>query len=575
MKFSQLFIPTLKETPAEAELISHKYLIRGGFIMKIAAGIYNYLPLGLKVIRNVENIVREEMNASGAIELLMPAVLPSELWKESGRWEVMGKELLKFKDRHERDFCIGPTHEEIITDIVRHHVRSFRQMPVNFYQIQTKFRDEIRPRFGIMRGREFIMKDAYSFDVDEEAAIKSYNIMRKTYSRIFERCGLEFRAVEADTGAIGGKFSAEFMVLAESGEDKIASCDKCSYASNLELAGIGDITVGARHAMPSSGASSGPKKVSTPDKKTVEQVTEFLGVKAENLVKTILFTTSSGPVAALVRGDHDVNEIKLRKALDVAEMEMADEAQVKEISRAAVGFAGPVGIKTKIIADWAVAEMADFVTGANEDDAHFTGVNHTKDFEVSEWADIRTADEGDACPQEGCEGKLRISRGIEVGHVFMLGTKYSESMGATYLDSDGKDREIIMGCYGIGIGRTAAAAIEQNYDDRGIIWPVPLAPFKVYVLPVDVKDDTIMDVANKIHRDLEAAGIETILDDRAERAGAKFADADLIGIPLRITIGKKGLKEDSVEFKPRADKDVRLVKLENVLDECKKFLNVG
>ncbi len=567
MFYSKSFIPTLKEDPADAELISHRFMVRAGMIRKLAAGIYNYLPLGMEVLRNVERIVREEMNRAGAIELVMPAIQPRELWEETGRWDVMGKELLRIKDRNDRNFCFGPTHEEVITDIVRHEIRSYRQLPINLYQIQTKFRDEIRPRFGLMRGREFIMKDAYSFDADEAGAEKSYRAMYDAYCRIFSRCGLRYRAVEADTGAIGGSFSHEFMVLADSGEDMVLSCKKCDYAANAELAEIA--APEAEPPSPDVSAMGDFKRVETPNMRTVEEVTGFLGVTPDLLIKTIVMLVDSKPVAALVRGDHEVNPIKVRNALGAGAVEMADAATVEDVTNAPVGFAGPHGLNIKIIADHAIRSMTDAVVGANAADAHMTGANIGRDFNVDIYADIRQAEAGDRCPR--CNGTFDEYRGIEVGHVFMLGTKYSKAMNATFLDADGKDRPFIMGCYGIGIGRTAAAAVEQYHDEKGIIWPKLLTPFHVYILPVNVKNEEINEAATKMHDELEDAGFKVLLDDRNERAGVKFADADLLGIPIRITIGSKHLGQGNVELKERTSKDIEIVPLGDVLAEVRRF----
>lgn len=564
MRFTKTFIPTLKEDPQDAELISHKLMVRAGMIRKLAAGIYNYLPLGLRVIRKVENIVREEMNRAGAIEISMPATQPKELWEETGRWNLMGKELLRFKDRHDREFCFGPTHEEVVTDIVRHEIRSYRQLPINLYQIQTKFRDEIRPRFGLMRGREFIMKDAYSFDVDEEHAEKSYWIMYEAYNRIFYRCGLKYRSVEADTGNIGGKFSHEFMVLADSGEDRILSCSTCDYAANVELAETGE-----RAGEFTNEELESFMEVSTPGMKTVEEVTSFLKVKPSKLIKTLIFKVDGEPVAVLVRGDHEANPIKIRKKLGADNIELADAETVEKITNAPVGFAGPHRMKVKIIADLDLKNAKNMVVGANKADAHMKGANIGRDFHVDIWADVREAIAGDPCPK--CKGELKEYRGIEVGHVFMLGVKYSKAMNATFLDADGKERYFIMGCYGIGIGRTAAAAIEQNHDERGIIWPWALAPFQVYILPVNIKEPSIMRAAEEIHDKLESAGFETLLDDRDERAGVKFADADLIGVPLRITIGSKHLINGNVEVKRRDSDQIELVPLDKVIEKVASY----
>jgi len=568
MRYSNFFLPTLKEDPADAEVISHRLMVRAGMIRKLAAGIYNYLPLGLRSIRRVESIVREEMNRAGAIELLMPSVLPAELWKESGRWDKYGKELLRFKDRAEREFCLGPTHEEIITDIVRREIRSYKQLPVNLYQIQTKFRDEIRPRFGVMRAREFIMKDAYSFDADDEGADKSYRAMYDAYNRIFGRCGLEFRAVLADTGNIGGSSSHEFMVLAPTGEDVIMSCNKCDYAANLELAEIGeggDIEKGTQ-------GEKTIEEVYTPNLKTVEQVTSFLKVKPGDLIKTMIVEADGHPIAALVGGNHELSLTKLKKAIGADAVELASEKTIEEVTKGPLGFSGPVGIRVKIIADRSISNIKNAVTGANRRDYHLLNVNLGRDFKVDRFADIRVASDGDSCPR--CkEGVLRSSRGIEVGHVFKLGTKYSESMNATFIDANGKERLFIMGCYGIGIGRTVAAAIEQNYDDNGIVFPLALAPFQVVVLPLNMKEERVKGVAEDIYKRLINRGVDVIIDDREESAGFKFKDADLIGIPIHITVGPRTLKEDAVEIKLRKGGISKKVRIEEVEKEIEAILN--
>lgn len=562
MRYTQFFIPTLKETPSDAEVVSHQLMMRSGMIRKIAAGIYTYMPLGLRSIRKFEQIVREEMNRAGAIELLMPGVQPAELWIESKRWAQYGKELLRFKDRKDNEFCMGPTHEEIITDIARREVKSYRQMPVNFYQIQTKFRDEIRPRFGLMRGREFIMKDAYSFDVDSSAADLSYDKMYQAYNRIFERCGLNFRAVEADTGSIGGSASHEFMVLASSGEDAIVSCDACRYAANVEKA------EGIKQQQGGTGQQA-LTKVHTPDKKTIAEVAEFLGLPQSGTVKALVLSNGEGQfVMALVRGDHELNELKLKNRLGWDEIQLATDDEVLRFTGSPPGFLGPLGLKEDllVVADYAVEAMADFVIGANQTDQHYTGANAGRDFSISQIADIRLIGAGDPCPR--CSGgTLEVWRGIEVGHVFKLGTKYSSSMNATYLDKDGKEQIIFMGCYGIGIGRTVAASIEQNHDENGVIWPLPLAPFHCSVVAINAqKDEAVMTAAQDIHDRLEAAGVEVLLDDRDERPGVKFKDHDLIGIPLRIVVGGKNLAEGKVEFKQRAGGEMQLLVPEQAIE---------
>jgi prolyl-tRNA synthetase len=542
MRTSQLLLPTLREDPGEAETVSHRLMLRAGLIRKVAAGIYTYLPLGLRIIRKVEQIVREEMNRAGAQELLMPIASPSELWKETGRWDYYGKELLRFKDRHERDFCLGPTHEEVITDLFRREVRSYRQLPLNFYQIQTKFRDEIRPRFGLMRGREFIMKDAYSFDRDESGARLSYQKMYDAYHRVFSRCGLNFRAVEADTGLIGGTSSHEFMVLAETGEETIVYSEPGTYAANVERAEV----------LPPDGESQEElrpmRSVSTPGCRTVDEVTKFLKVDAAQLVKTLLYATKTETVGVLIRGDHDANEIKLKRLLGVTELELAGPAIVEQVTGAPVGFAGPVGLKVRIVADHAIKRARNVVVGGNRPDTHLVDVNCPRDFNVEQFADLRNARAGDPSPRK--DGVLKTTKGIEVGHVFMLGTKYSEAMNATFLDPNGKECLAVMGCYGIGIGRTAAAAVEQNHDDKGIVWPFPIAPFHVHLISLG-QSASAVDAATSLYQALEAAGLEVLWDDRDERAGVKFNDADLIGAPYQVIVGDKGLAEGLLEVKTR------------------------
>lgn len=551
MRYSNLYLPTLKETPADAEVVSHRLMLRAGMIRKVAAGIYNLLPYGLAAVRRVEHVVREEMNRAGAQEILMPAVQPAELWEESGRWDHYGRELLRFVDRHQHPFCLGPTHEEVVTALLRGEVRSYRQLPVNLYQIQAKFRDEIRPRFGLMRGREFIMKDGYSFDVDDDAAAESYRLMYEAYSRIFERLGLGFRAVEADTGAIGGSFSHEFMVLADTGEDEIAVCRACDYAANIEKAEV-KVEDGPRPA-----AAENISEVHTPGMHTVAEVCDFLQIDPTRLVKTIILLADERPVAALVRGDHDLNLVKIRNLIGAVEVELADPGTVERVSKAAVGYAGPVGLDVPLYVDPAVALMADFVTGANQDDYHLTGVNLGRDFQAAKVADIRAITALDSCPR--CGGGIEITRGIEVGHIFRLGTKYSAAMGATFTAEDGEEKPMVMGCYGIGIGRTVAASIEQNHDEHGIIFPLPMAPYQVVVLPVATQDEAVGRAAEELYHGLLAAGLDALLDDRDLRAGVKFKDADLLGVPLRLTVGPKALAAGQVELKKRAEKDFSLV----------------
>lgn len=519
-------------------------MLRAGYIRKLAAGVYTYLPLCLRVIRKIEKIVREEMEKNGAHELLLPIVMPSELWTETGRWDYYGKELLRFKDRHNRDFCIGPTHEEAITDLFRQEISSYRDLPKNAFQIQTKFRDEIRPRFGLMRGREFIMKDGYSFDRDQESSLVNYQKMYEAYKNIFSRLGLKYRPVEAMTGNIGGSKSHEFQVLASSGEDAILACDSCEYAANIEKAEV------KKQEVKSASKEKGKyKKIATPGKGSIEEVSGFLKKSANEFVKTLLFETDQGPIAVLLRGDHELMEAKLQVATAAKWCHLAEDKTVQEITKAKAGFSGPIGLTLPVYADYAVESMSNFVVGANETDMHFTEAN-LSDFEVKGFFDLRAAQEGNACAR--CEkGKYEMHRGIEVGQVFYLGTKYSESMNAVYLDENQKKQFIEMGCYGIGIGRTAAAAIEQNHDERGIIWPKAIAPFQFHLISLAEPGSKAHVFAEELHKQLEAKGMEVLFDERKARAGVKFADADLIGIPYQITIGEKGLEKQIVECKAR------------------------
>ncbi|MBU1231756.1 MAG: proline--tRNA ligase [Proteobacteria bacterium] len=544
MRYSQSLIPTLKETPAEAEVVSHRLLLRAGFIRKLSAGVYTYLPLGLAAVRKVEQIVREEMNRAGAQELLMPMVQPADLWRETGRYEKYGPELLRFRDRHDRESCLGPTHEEVITDLARREIRSYRDMPINLYQIQTKFRDEIRPRFGLMRGREFIMKDAYSFDVDDSQAGIAYQRMYEAYHRIFTRCGLEFRAVDADTGTIGGNFSHEFMVLADTGEDTLVICSSCDYASNIEKAAIA-----------AADADQSPmleiEKVETPGKRKVAAVCEFMKIEPSRLVKTLVYLADGNPVAVLVRGDREVQEVKLKNILGAVEVEMADDKQVYEATGVPTGYLGPVGIKIRLLVDQEVAGMRNFVIGANEKNYHLKNVNMGRDFEPSVVADLRQIATDDPCPI--CGAELGLKQGIEVGHIFKLGTGYSQAMAAHFQDSDGQEKPIVMGCYGIGVSRIVAAAIEQNHDDNGMIFPMPLAPVQVILLNLGISDEQITAMAESLYEELRGKGVDILLDDRDERPGSKFKDADLLGIPLRITVGKRLSKDGVVELQLRKD----------------------
>ena len=565
MRTSQSLIPTLREDPGEAETASHRLMLRAGMIRKVAAGIYTYLPLGLRVLRKIETIVREEMNRAGAQEVLMPIASPAELWRETGRWDFYGKELLRFKDRHERDFCLGPTHEEVITDLIRREVRSYRQLPLNCYQIQTKFRDEIRPRFGLMRGREFIMKDAYSFDKDEAGARASYQKMYDAYSRIFTRCGLTFRAVEADTGLIGGTSSHEFMVLADTGEESIVYAEGGAYAANVERAEV------APPVQVPSEASRPLRKVSTPGARSVEAVTALLKVTPTQLVKTLLYQTPQDLIAVLVRGDHEVNEIKVKKLLGVTALELADPAKVAAATGVPVGFVGPIGLKLRTVADHTVKTLRNVVVGANEANAHYVDANWDRDFSVEQFADLRNAQAGDPSPKG--DGSLRMARGIEVGHVFMLGTKYSKAMGAMFLDPDGKECLAVMGCYGIGVSRVAAAAIEQHHDAKGILWPAPIAPFHIHLLPLS-QSAAVSATAQTLYETLLQAGVEVLWDDREERAGVKFNDADLIGAPYQLVIGEKGLAQGTVELKERKTGTVKKIAPGEVVPQAREWLGL-
>jgi len=549
MRLSRYFIPTLKEAPAEAELASHKLMLRAGLIRRLGSGLYSWLPLGLRVLRRVEQVIREEMDAAGALEVFMPAVQPAELWLESGRWDVFGPLMLRMKDRHERDFCFGPTHEEVITDIARREIKSYRQLPVNFYQIQTKFRDEIRPRFGVMRAREFSMKDAYSFDADKAGLARSYQAMFDAYTRIFTRLGLHFRAVAADTGAIGGSASHEFQVLADSGEDAIAYSTDSDYAANVELAEA------LAPAAPRPAAARPMEKVPTPGKTRCEDVAALLGAPLSATAKAIAVMHDDEFWLLLVRGDHTLNEVKATKVPGLAPFRFATEAEIQQHLRCKPGYIGPVGLAAavRVVADRSVAAMADFVCGANAEGFHFTGVNFGRDLpEPAIVADIRNVVAGDPSPDG--KGTLQIARGIEVGHVFALGTKYSEAMGASFLDEQGQPHPPEMGCYGIGVTRVVGAAIEQNYDERGIIWPTPMAPFQLGLVPIGYhKSDAVREAADDLYRRLIEAGIDVLLDDRAERPGVMFADMELIGLPHRAVLSERGLKEGQIEYQGRRD----------------------
>ncbi len=556
MRVSKMFAPTLREVPAEAEVVSHQLMLRAGFLRKSAGGMYNYLPLAWRVLKKIENIVREEMDASGAQELLMPIVQPAEIWQESGRWGVYGEEMFRLKDRHNREFCLGPTHEEMVTSLIRGDVRSYRQLPLNVYQIQNKFRDERRPRFGLMRGREFIMKDAYSFDRDEAGLDVSYKTMYDAYTRIFNRCGLTFRPVEADSGAIGGSGSHEFMVIADSGEAEIVYCNECDYAANVEKAELHVIEAPAEDQKP-------VEEVKTPDCKTIADVCAYLQLPVDKSVKAVAFSSEKGLILCFVRGDHEVNEIKVINTVGVNEVEMAEESMLTEAGTVG-GYMGPVGIDPKkaiVIVDSTVMKMHNICCGANKEGYHLLNVNPGRDFTPAYVADIRLIQEGDPCPH--CGGKVSKARGIEVGQVFKLYTKYSEAMHATFLDENGKEKPMVMGCYGVGVSRTMAAAIEQNNDKDGMIWPVAIAPYEVLVVPVNTKDQASTEKAEEIYSELQRAGIETVIDDRNERPGVKFKDADLIGYPLRVVVGPKTLAEGKLEVKIRRTGEVLMLPLDS------------
>lgn len=564
MKMSNMLISTLREVPAEAEIDSHKLMLRAGMIRKMAAGVYNYMPLGLRVLKKIEDIVRTEMNSAGAQEFLASAIIPAELWQESGRWDAYGAEMFRLKDRGERDFCLGPTHEEVFTDIARNEIKSYKQLPLNLYQIQTKYRDERRPRFGVMRSREFVMKDAYSFDKDQKGLDLAYDKMHDAYVKIFNRCGLDAKCVAADSGAIGGSNSAEFMVKSEVGEDDVVFCTKCDYAANIEKA--------------YSPADKEDKqeykeliKVETPNVKTIEELVEFFSTDKKKFAKTILFNADGKIIAAMVRGDREINEVKISNAIgEVNSLELASAEEVKNATGAEVGFAGPIGIKVDMLfIDEEVANMYNFIVGANETNYHYGNVNYGKDFEGI-IGDYRNVTEGQQCPV--CGEKVTIARGTEVGHIFKLGIKYSEAMNAKFIDEDGKERPFIMGCYGIGVTRTMASIIEQHHDDNGIIWPLSVAPYHVSVIPVNVKDEDQVKVANELYEKLINMRVEVLLDDRNERAGVKFKDSELMGIPIRVTVGKK-ISDGEVEFKLR-NGEMEVIKINDVYniieDEFKK-----
>ena len=560
MRFTRFGLTTLRDTPSEAEIVSHQLMLRAGLIRRLSSGLFTWMPLGLRVLRKVERIVREEMDKAGALEVVMPAVQPAELWQETGRWDKYGHLLLRMSDRHDRDFCFGPTHEEVITDIARRELRSYKQLPVNFYQVQVKFRDEIRPRFGVMRAREFIMKDAYSFDVNHAGLDESYQKMHDAYVAIFERLGLGFRVVDADSGEIGGNRSQEFMVLADSGEDAIAWCDEDNYASNVETAAT----------MPEDGEPAAPardlEKISTPNCRTIEELVAFLDITPQQTLKTLIVDGDDGPVALVLRGDHDLNTIKAEKLPGVASpLTMSDPETILKATDSAPGYAGPIGLDIPVMYDHATKRMSDFTTGANEMDTHYTGVNFGRDIDTPETVDLRNVVKGDTTP--GGKGTLKIARGIEVGHIYQLGTVYSEAMNATVQDQNGNDATMAMGCYGIGVTRIVGAAIEQNHDESGIIWPQPLAPFDVVLIPINMhRSGALRDAAEALYAELRDMGLEVLFDDRDARPGVKFADAELIGIPHRLVISERGYESGELEYRHRRDDASQMLKRDDVLN---------
>jgi len=569
MRWTDYYLFTTREVPKDAEVISHQLMIRAGMIKKLAAGIYTTTPFGWRSLKKMQTIVRRELDKTGAMELHMPAIQPSELWRESGRWEQYGKELLRIRDRHGRDFCFGPTHEEVITDMVRHDVRSYKQLPISLYQIQMKFRDEIRPRFGLMRGREFLMKDAYSFHATSESLDATYQTFHDAYCRIFEACALEYTVVEADSGSIGGSSSHEFMVVAQTGESAIVRCGESGYAANTEKAEAGPLPIPS----PGPASSDEPKVVSTPGLTSVGEVAEFLGVESTQMLKTMIYTSEKEElVVVMIRGDREINEVKLANYLDVLHVQLASEADVRQVTGAPVGFAGPVGLSADLrrIADPSVRGLESFVCGANAADAHLTGVEWGRDADPGEWADLLLVGAGDPCPKSG--EPLEESRGIEVGHIFKLGDKYSKAMGCQFLDERGKGSPMIMGCYGLGIGRTVASAIEQGHDKDGIIWPRPLAPFEVLLIALDPRKEDVSQTAERFYRELQERNIEVLYDDRRERPGVKFKDADLIGIPVRVVIGQRGLAEGNVEMSLRRDREKHSVAIGDWLSQVEALL---
>ncbi len=566
MRYSKYYIPTLKEAPNDAEVVSHKLLLRAGMIRKLSSGIYSWLPLGLKTLDKAAQIVRREMNKEDALEVLLPAVQPADLWIESERWQYYGKELLRFKDRHEREFCLGPTHEEVITDLIRHEIRSYKQLPVNLYQIQTKFRDEIRPRFGLMRGREFIMKDAYSFDTNNENADVSYSKMRSAYNAIFSNMALNYRMVEADSGSIGGSFSHEFMVLAQTGEDTIASCTAhpaCQWASNTERSQIVFKGEQTNETCPYY------EEVSTPNAHTIEEICAMMQVEPQQTIKTLILVADEKTVAVLVRGDREMNIIKVKNMLDAKEIRMAFSHEVEECTQAKVGFAGPVELSIPVYADNELMTSTAYVVGANKSDTHYKNVDLKRDCSITKYADLRLITEGDSCPE--CGAPIRLERGIEVGHIFKLGTKYSEKLNAKYIDENGQENLMIMGCYGIGVSRVVAACIEQNHDDYGISFPPPLAPFDIALLNLDIENEDVNTKAEEIYAYLQQRGYDVLYDERKERAGIKFKDADLIGIPVQIVIGSKNLANNKIEVKNRKTNEKQSLEADTFIENFENY----
>ncbi|WP_457754874.1 proline--tRNA ligase [Thermovibrio ammonificans] len=568
MRFSRAFIPTKKESPADAEIPSHKLLVRAGFIRKVASGLYDILPLGARVIRKIEQVIRQEMERAGAQEVILPIMHPAELWQESGRWDVYGKEMIKFKDRHERDYALGPTAEEMITDLVRKEVKSYKELPLNLYQIGRKFRDEIRPRFGLMRSREFIMKDAYSFHASDEDAEREYWNMFETYSRIFKRLGLEFKAVEADTGEIGGSFSHEFMVIADTGESKLVYCPECGYAASTEKAQQ------VRPEVPPNreGEFEAVEEVHTPGIRRIEEVSRFLSVPQERILKLLVYVIDGRPVALALRGDREVEEAKLKKAFNAKEVRLATDEEIEEFTGQPKGYLSPVGLPLPVYADYSVIPMVNFVAGAGRADYHLKNVNWGRDFSVAEFVDVTEVRGGEPCPK--CGAPLVEKRGIEVGHIFKLGTKYSEAMGATFVDEQGNEKPMVMGCYGIGVTRVMAAAVEQGHDENGIIWPVEIAPFEVIVIPVNVKKEEIVEAAERVYSELMEAGFDVLLDDRNARPGFKFKDADLIGIPYQVIVGKKA-SEGVVELKIRRSGERLELPVDGVVRKLRELIGRG